>query len=209
MLGLFKKKQNNTGSSEQFWAWFQKNADNYRAFINADPKGRDMRLYNKLIVELQKVDARLSPELTVDEDGTTVLVLTCHGDEEAADRLIMIADQAPQLQGWRVQRFRAPGEPDLGIRLNGLELSVDDMRIAYQVDDEEKRVHVGLFISGYQDDNKTFKEIAFLLLDHSIGEYNTMMHLGGIQFAALEDAPPNADMLTPDELRQLIERKFY
>jgi hypothetical protein len=206
MLHLFKK--DNGGSPERFWRWFAENAAAYKAFITRNDG--DMRPYHKLIAAMQKVDKRVSPELTVENDGTNVLVITCDGIKEAADAVISLAEGAPDLPGWRVQRFRPPGDPEgMVIKLAALELGPADMRVAYHVAKDENKVHVALFINGYKEDETEFKQIAFLLLDHCIGEYNTMMHLGAIEFHERAEAQPELELLSLDELRQLIERECY
>lgn len=188
-----------------FWAWFQENAASYKRFI-AD-RDRDMNMYQRLIAEMAKVDKRISPELTI-EEGKGVLVLTCNGMREAASALIAFADEAPEIPGWRVQKFRPPGGEDMAIEMAGLSLAPKEMKVAYALDKERSLVHLALVIPGYKDTTE-FKQIAFLLLDHSIGEYNTMMHVGGIEFGAPEHAPRNARLISLEDLRKLIEREFY
>jgi hypothetical protein len=207
MFGIFKKRINPTGSSNEFWSWFHGKASAYKAFIESED--RDMRLYKKLIAEMNKLDDRISPELTIDNDGTAVLVLSCDGLKEAADRLIAIADEAPEIAGWRVQKFRPPGDEGTTIELPGLTMSAQEVNVLYSLNRDAALVNVALLVPGYQDDDPQYKHMAFLLLDHSIGEFNTMMHVGAIEFNSPERAPANAHLLTLKELRELIEREFY
>ncbi len=205
MFDLFKKDP--ARARERFWKWFADHTGSFEPLLAG--KG-DVRDYHRLIAEMRKVDERVSPELTKGEDDVSVLVLSCDGKKEAMEAVVTMADSAPVLQGWRVERFRAPvNQPGMAIRIGELELTPDDVRVAYHVEPEKDLVHVALFVRGFQDDLTEYKQVAFLLLDHTIGEFNTMMHLGAIEFKESAQAPAGLHLLTLDELRQLIERECY
>lgn len=42
-----------------------------------------------------------------------------------------------------------------------------------------------------------------------IGEYNTSMHIGHLEFRSFDGVPPNTHPLTLVELRRMIEVEFY
>ena len=94
-------------------------------------------------------------------------------------------------------------------KYKGLEDGAEDVRVAYAYETALNKVHVRLYIRGYVENDERYKALAFLSLDHSIGEYNTMMHIGGIEFADQNEARPSFKLISLDQLRQLIERECY
>lgn len=205
MLGLFKHDPEKT--RQRFWEWFQANRSALEALL---AKRGDVRTYHELIKQMRRVDERIAPELTIGDDNAHVLVLSCDGKKEAMEAVITMAQSAPVLSGWRVERFRAPvNRPGMAIAIGDLELKPEDVQVAYHLEGEKDLVHVALFVRGYREDRPEFKTLAFLLLDHSIGEYNTMMHLGAVQFHEAAAAPAGAHLLTLSGLRELIERECY
>lgn len=66
-----------------------------------------------------------------------------------------------------------------------------------------------MLIPGYVEADKRFLGVGFLYLDHTIGEYNIIMHIGHIEFRSFDGFPANAHLLTLEELRMMIETEFY
>lgn len=207
-MGSFDHFQRTSKDPDQrFWSWFVDNKDRVRIIFTDQDKG--MLAYQELTAEIQRVHQALMPELTQDDNGDIVLVISADGRREAVDVVMRLADAAPVLDGWRIERFRKPAPEGMRIVYQGLDIDPTSVRVAYKVDDAERLVHVGLCIPGYEEKDERFKGFGFLYLDHSIGEYNTVMHVGHIGFMAPEKAPPNAALLTLAELRELIEKRFY
>lgn len=207
-MGLFDRFQRTSKDPDQrFWSWFMENKDRVRVMFTDQDKG--MRAYKELTTEIQRVHEALMPELTQDDNGDGVLVISADGRREAVDVVIRLADAAPVLDGWRIERFRKPAPEGMRIVYEGLDIDPASVRVAYKVVDAERLVHIGLFIPGYEEKDERFKGVGFLYLDHSIGEYNIVMHIGHIAFMAPEEAPPNAALITLSGLRGLIEERFY
>jgi hypothetical protein len=192
---------------ERFWSWFVRNKDRVARMI--DDRTIGLAAYEELTTEMKRVHEHLMPELTRDKDGTNVLVISADGRREAVEPVMQLAKAAPDLPGWRIQRFRSPGPEDMRIHYPGAELVPASMRVAYRVDDAKRLVHVGMVMPGPVKDDKQMGGLALLCLDHTIGEYNTIMHVGRIDLLAPEEVPPNAALLTLVQLRELIEQRFY
>ena len=192
---------------QRFWSWFLANRDHVAVMIDDQHRGR--RAYERLTAEMQRVHANMVPELTRDADGTNVLVISADGHRDAVAAVIRSADAAPVVPGWRVERFRKPTLSGLRIVYQGLEVDPDTIRVAYQVDSGAAVVHIGLVIPGYSKDDERFLGIGFLNLDHTIGEYNTIMHIGRIDLLSPQGTAVNVELLTLAELRELIEERFY
>lgn len=193
---------------DRFWSWFIRHISEVNRFIRSEDGDRDYDIYDRLTFEIRRIHPDLTPELTIDDAETSVLVLSCDGRREGVPEVIALADRAPDFPGWRIQRFRSP-MPDAAIEYEGLTVKAKDIKVAYSVDEDESEVHVMLLIDGYKDDDMRYEGAASLVMDHSIGEYNTIMHIGAITFRSPEGANPHLKLLSLDGLRELIERKFY
>jgi hypothetical protein len=205
LLDRFKKEP--TEPEERFWAWFMKNKE--RVAVLLDGNGPGMKAYSELTNEFKRVHEDILPELTRDIDCTNVLVISADGRREAVEPVIALSDAAPEIPGWRVERFRKPAPTGMRIEYQGLDIDPVEIRIAYQVDEEKPLVHIAMLIPGYVEADKRFLGAGFLYLDHTIGEYNTIMHIGHLEFRALDRAPANAHLITLEELRSMIEKEFY
>lgn len=205
LLDLLKRSSKDP--KERFWTWFEKNKGEVGVVLVDQAKG--MAAYQRLTAEIQRVNEHIVPELMGDADGTNVLIISADGKREAVQAVIDLAEAAPQIGGWRVERFRRPAPEGMRIVYQGLDIDPANVRVAYNVDEAKPVVHVAVLLPGYTEIDKRFLGVGFLYLDHTIGEYNTIMHVGQIKFMAPEDVPPMAELLTLTELRKLIEAKFY
>lgn len=199
---------NNDGARDRFWKWFIAHESQLDRFIRSKDRDRDHRVYDRLTTEIRRVHMDLTPELTIDDAKISVLVLSCDGKKNCVAEVISLADRAPEIQGWRIQRFRSP-MPDAAIKYEGLTLDVKQINAAYKVDREKNKVHVLLLIDGYKEGDMRYEGAAFLVMDHTIGEYNTIMHVGSITFRAPDHESERFHLITLNGLRELIEREFY
>lgn len=207
-MGLFDRfRRTAEDPTARFWAWFASNKDRVALMFEDDRVG--MKPYEELTTEIKKVHEALMPELTRDGDGTNVLVISADGRREAVQPVMDLAEAAPDIPGWRIERFRKPAPEGMRINYQGLDIDPVEVRIAYKVDMEERVIHLGVVLPGFKEDDKRFIGVAFLYLDHTIGEYNTIMHTGRIDLLAPGSVPPNAHLITLAELREMIEAKFY
>src|SRR5690606_19221455 len=103
----------------------------------------------------------------------------------------------------KVQKFRAPGHIK-DVSYQGLKLKPSEILVMYEPAGEWYDLE--LFIKGYKDDDPRYKELAFLYLDHLVGEYNVMTRIGQITFKKLGLVTRKKDKVTLQGLRVAIER---
>lgn len=200
-------KQNGTGQREEaFWGWFQQNSGHLQALARA-PDENGMKLYRELIKRIERTAPGVYPELTVDGDAC-VLVLSVGGMKSAIPALDRLAAAYRPTPGWNIQRFRKPLE-GFTTEIEGLAVDPTAIRVGHQRDPAAALVHIMLALPGYKDADSRYKAAGFLALDHTLGEYNTMMHIGNVDFADLGHMRRDAPLITLVELRELIEREFY
>lgn len=167
-----------SGSAEAaFWEWFAKNEASLFEFE------RDQE---RVFAGLSRAMARVHPSLTfafgpAEEDGTREFVISADGIREAFPAVEALAAAAPALPRWRWIRFR-PRQGPIDLRVGGRAFGRDDVRYVLIEDSRPGRVGVLLLMDGYsEEDERTFLQAGFLMLDAMLGEYDVETRVGAIE----------------------------
>lgn len=196
----------NEAAKENFWKWFSEHQDELETFIKTED--RDYQIYHALTDELKKFSELLYPEITIHENGKYVLIITPDGIMDGIEPTREIVAAAPAYDKWEIVRFRQPiDEPVL--EYNGIEYEADDIEILYELDEKEGKAHIQVFIRNMNKDEKNYQALAFLYMDHILGEFNTITKVGYIDFIHLDADASVENSIGLLELRKLIEDKLY
>ena len=188
-------------TDKEFWDWFLTKKTEIEEFIIAETD--DYTIYNELTDKLKSYNDLVIPELTKDTQDNSVLILSCDGKRDGIPYVEKLYESAPKIDKWRIQKFRAPGHVNK-LNYQGLEFKSNDLRIKYDFDGQY--YNIKLFIKGYKDNDDRFKGLAFLYLDHFIGEYNIMTKVGQIEFKKLGLFANTSDKVTLQDFRAIVER---
>jgi len=202
MLGLFSKKNL---SADEFWKWFIDNKSKIEKFIDSDHS--DFSIYNKLTGQLKKFNELLFPELTKEGDKY-VLIITPDGVRDGVEPTKKLFESNPDIRNWIFKKFRQPSD-EIHLNLDGVDYPVSDIEIVSQLVPEEEKVDIRVFIKGMNNDEKKYQHLAFLYMDHILGEFNSIMKVRYIDFHHLDDGKTVKDSMSLLELRKLIERELY
>ncbi|MEX2232557.1 MAG: hypothetical protein WD824_10380 [Cyclobacteriaceae bacterium] len=188
-------------NEKQFWDWFLENRFGLEQFIlsNTDDYSR----YHELTDKLKGYNEHVIAELTMDSSDNHVLILSCDGRRDGIRPVETLFKQAPHIDKWIVQKFRSPGHV-AELNYQGLNFKSKDVSVRYSV--RENYYDIQLFIRGYKNSDIRYKGLAFLYLDHLLGEYNVMTRIGTIDFKRPSLLTNTSDMVTLLELRAIIER---
>ena len=180
----------------EVWDWFSKNNKKLEDFLRSDMT--DYSIYNELSRIISTYNGNLFPEITGHKSGKYVLIITCDGIREGIPFVEKLCDSAPAYDNWIIEKFRRPGHTRQ-LNFNGLELKESDIKIKYQ---QRRGVYdVNILINDYKPNDDRYKSLAFLYLDHFIGEYNVMTKIGEIDFDILKQ---DKDSVTLAELQGII-----
>ena len=130
------------------------------------------------------------------------LVISADGKKELFPLVQKVYAARPTVAGWKIVAFRQR-DAGFAIEMNGLSLEPNKVRFAGER--EGDKLSIELFVPGY-DDSDGMKQALFVLLDHTVGEYDMETKIGGIDFAPLAKAPASAQPLAA--LPALIDRTF-
>src|SRR4051812_11299885 len=162
-------------TEKDIWNWFSKNKEELIDLINAGTS--DYSIYNEFSELIQNYNENVLPELTGHESGKYVLIITCDGRREGIPYVENLFNSAPKYDNWIIEKFRRPGHT-IELNFDGLEFSPADIRIKYNFWDGLYDIEI--LISNYDSEDDRYKSLAFLYLDHFIGEYNVMTRIGDI-----------------------------
>lgn len=205
MLNLFMQKFKSP--EEKFWNWFIKNKSKIEAFIKSDKE--DYRVYNQLSRKIKEYDNNLFAELTQTENDEYVLIITPDGMKESVPATKKLGESHPDIENWVIYKFRQPKDK-FHLNIDGYEYPFSDILIYPEIDYERDKVDIEVYIRNMNRKNeKNYKQIAFLYLDHILGEFNTIMKVGYIDFYSLDEEETIEDRIGLIELRKLIEEELY
>jgi hypothetical protein len=192
----------------RFWRWFIRNKSQIEKFVDTE-NHEDYLIYNKLTSKIKKVNELLLPEVTKDGDNY-ILIISCDGISEGIKSVQKLYDFAPQIDKWTFIKFRQPKDK-FDLNYNGLEFKYEDIKVWRKFSIEREKADIALLINGYKDDDKRYKALAFLYLDHFIGEFNTMTRVGQIDFLGWDTLESNKQIESINliELKNEIADKLY
>jgi hypothetical protein len=188
-------------AEKQFWDWFVDNKIKLEQFIRSD--SNDYSLYNELTKRLTSYNENVIPELTMDSSDNYVLIISCDGRRDGIKFVERLFDARPSIEKWIVQKYRSPGDVT-ELNYDGLEFKSNDINVKYSMSDNV--YDIDLFIKGYSESDQRYKALAFLYLDHLVGEYNVMTKIGHIKFKKPGLFASTSDKVTLQEFRAIIER---
>ncbi|MEP7238091.1 MAG: hypothetical protein ABI685_09510 [Ferruginibacter sp.] len=206
MFSLFKKKTISKNPEEKFWDWFIKNKEKIEKFIDSDHS--NYSIYNKLTVEIQKYNTILVPELTKTEDDKYVLIITPDGIKGGVEPTKKLAEVSPEIDNWVIVKFRQPTDK-ITLNFKGLEYPSSDIEILPEIDHDKEIVDIHVFIRNMNKDEGLYQSLAFLYLDHILGEFNSITKIGYIDFHHLDENKQVENGITLLELRNLIADNLY
>jgi len=192
-------------SKENFWKWFTENRIKLEEFIN-NP-GRDFAIYHEMTGELQKFSELLYPEITI-RDNKYVLIITPNGMLEGVEPTREIVEAAPLFDNWEFVRFRQPLD-QLSLEHDGIKYESSDIEILTELDEERNKVNILVFIRNMNNNPRGYQTLAFLYMDHILGEFNVITRVGYIDFKHLDKDKGVKDSISLLELRKFIEDHLY
>ena len=158
-------------------------------------------IFDELAAQLQKVDPDLDFEFG--PRGTRrEFVISAGGIKRAFPAVISLVNVAPSLNRWRVTAFRPRRAPLHVVEFGGK--CVDPEHVQFSLLDNGKTVGIYLFIPGFRESDVELKQIGYLLLDGTLGEYDVESRLGLIKMFP-PDTPTDGDRYPLADLPALFD----
>ena len=165
-------------TQEKFWQWFLKHEDKLFDF-ELDQE----RVFDRLAAQLQKVDKNLTFELGPKRKSRE-FVISAAGIKSSFPAVVALANAAPALARWQVTPFR-PRRAGLNlIEFRGKK--IDPADVQFSLLDNGRTAGLYIYLPGFREGDRDLGQIAYLLLDEALGEYDVEMRLGLIKMFPTE-----------------------
>jgi hypothetical protein len=167
-------------SFETFWKWFIENEE-----VLFDFEQDQETVFEALADALHLVNEQLTFEFGRQEDGCREFVISADGNRESFPFVVGLADAAPKLKRWRVTKFRPRRSLDFDLTFDNERLSPRDL--LFSIEPDNGLAGLTLFMRGLNERNhRTYLGVAFLFLDHALGEYDVETKVGYIDVQPME-----------------------
>ena len=178
-----------------FWTWFGAHAK----ALHDDP---DLRATMQTISDqLDKIECDVFAEIAQQAD-TRTLVLTADGKKEHFPLIKDIYAARADAAGWKVVAFRqrTPPAEAMPIEIDGKTLDPKTMKFTAKKNGD--KLDIVVFVPGFT----TIDDLgsgAFVVLDHTVGEYDLETKIGAIDWQSTKKAPADARPLV--ELPKMVD----
>jgi hypothetical protein len=174
-----------------FWKWFVEKAGALRSDANLE------NTMNAISDELRKIDSGVFAEIGSDGDDL-LLVISADGDKKKFPTVQRIYDaRPPSVKGWRVVAFRqrwTAEDPPREVNVEGKTVDPKQAKFVAEPGGSDK-LDVTVYVPVDGDDTMLAR-VGFIMLDHTLGEYDMETRIGGIDFAHASKAPADAKPLS-------------
>lgn len=132
------------------------------------------------------------------EDAVNELTVTAHGDLARFPLLLQLVAAAPPLKHHTVRAFRErASNPEFGIKMGDFSLSTADLLASCADDGGRIALQVRFDVEVPHDMQDHARQMAYILLDHVLGEYDFAVKVGSVDF--MEEVPDLDAPWTPLE----------
>lgn len=147
-------------------------------------------LMEQLNADLEPVAPGIAVEVGGERQGRRELVLTAHGALERFEAVQALARHAPALGRFDVVPFRRRTPEGFSMRMDGFELSTSDVQVRYWPEAGQVALELAFARQLPMDMRDHARHMAYIMLDHMLGEYDFAVKVGSVDFAedALEGA---------------------
>jgi hypothetical protein len=172
-----------------FWGWFQQNE---ARLADACAQKQLVPTMNEISDKIEALHHGLIGEIAWDpKTKRPTLVVSADGDKKLFGTVKDLVAGAPKLKRWDVRAFRPRMTPDDGIQtleLAGHKFALADFSFR-ELGAKDGKLDIELYVKGVTDE-QLMARAGFLLLDQVLGEYDSEMKIGGIDWKPLPAKPP-------------------
>jgi hypothetical protein len=153
--------------------------------------------FDALNKTLDKYFTGIAVELLSNKDGSIdTLCFSAHGKVECFPPVMELVAQAPASSGYKVTALRwRSQDARFTMSMNGFELKPSDVLLQHFADGAQVGLKIGFACEIPSGQEELARHMAFIMLDHIVGEYDFAVKVGEVIFA---DAPlDNSQQQTP------------
>lgn len=181
---------------DRFWTWFVANETQFY-----EHEANDSTVANRVESKLQQIDANLTFRFSdLDDQRKRAFIVSAGGVKRSFHAVQRLASKAPLMLRWKVIAFR-PRTGRYSVEGNGMTLTASQVWFSHFYG--EDKIGLKLYIEGYAAATRvTLVNLAFLLLDDMIGEFDVATKIG---YVDIDHLPPDPAALGFRPLIELID----
>lgn len=163
--------------TDAFWLAFQQG----EADLVKQPVREQVEKINEVLeAHLEGLALEMSAN---DGDRHIDMIATAHGSKERFPLLMDFVKRAPPLKHYALRAFRSrTEEPDFPIRMDDFELATSELLIGHFADEGQVGIEVKFDRELPSDMQDHARNMAFIMLDHVLGEYDFAIKVGVVDF---------------------------
>jgi len=192
----------------RFWNWFTRNEGRLFQF-EADQDA----IFADLGSQLRTVHPDLVFEFgPVLGDGKRDFVVSADGLLRVFPAVESLVAEAPALERWSWVKFRQRGKPH--VEMSFADIAVNFDTACYAMLPRGDHVDVTILFESYNEDSRPlYEQIAFLILDHLLGEFDVVTRVAQVDVAPssadLTQCKPLSDLPAEFDAYMAKQRKSY
>ncbi|MFN8656633.1 MAG: hypothetical protein U0105_09860 [Candidatus Obscuribacterales bacterium] len=171
--GASSGADNNAEKVKAFWQWFEKNEQ--QLFASKDDS--DDATLADLDKQLESINPDLTFEFGPESSGKRDFVIGANGLEEVIPVVMSTVASAPKLPRWRVIAFRQKQRAPKPVKQGKVMVSPE--KVTFLLKPDGDRASITLYVKGY-DNSDDYEEATLILLDETLGEYDSITRLNDI-----------------------------
>jgi hypothetical protein len=140
------------------------------------------------------------------KDNKFVLVISCDGIKEGIPFAKELLNDMRPIENWTVIAFRQPGAMEY-IPVNGLNLKRNNIFLQWRKSSSQK-YFLTFYVKGFSSHDPNYEIGTLLHMDHTIGEFNAMTRIEGVEIKKLGFFQSKKELKTLDELKSELDGKF-
>jgi len=178
---------------DAFWSWFRDHAAELRAVKDLE------KTMGTVSLEIAKVNPDVFGEIGAQGDDR-LLVLSADGRSELFGIVQAMFAARPTVPGWKIVAFRQR-DPGMQIAMGKTQLDAQVIKFTAKPGDGGK-LDVQVFVPGAATVDE-MRQVGFVVMDHTVGEFDMGTKVGNVDFAPIKDAPATAKPLA--EMPALVD----
>jgi len=193
---------NNPTKEQGFWDWFLQNEGLLLPYKHTDENGE--QVLDDVHKALLQVDENLAPEFGPPA-AQRHFIISAGGIKESFPAVLRLQQAQPKLDRWNVTYFRPRGELGGTINLDGL--SICSRELEYSILSRNTDIGIEIFIPGYDESDKRYKQIGYLFLDQALGEFDVETKIVYLKFFSSNELV-KYDRMPFDELPEHFDELY-
>lgn len=178
---VFKKKEEQINTYDDFWNWFQRNENEFHKAVKQQ-KDIEKNFFDKLSPKLNQLRDGFFFLTGMFDNETAELIITADGILKNYVFVEELIDSAPKIKGWKFTAHKPASKEGFSINMAGYEFSTNNIHF-YPNEDLKypDEVDITIVYDNYNEEDKSsVTNGVYLYLDNLLGELESLTKIDSI-----------------------------